>query len=28
VRLWLGIEKPVIMRSHAGRQAISSTANK
>jgi hypothetical protein len=28
VRLWLGIEKPVIMRQHAGRQAILSTANK
>jgi hypothetical protein len=28
VRLWLGIEKPVIMRQRAGRQAILSTANK
>jgi hypothetical protein len=27
VRLWLGPKKPVIMRRHAGRQAISSTAN-
>jgi hypothetical protein len=28
VRLWLGIEKPVIMRQHAGRQAKLSTVNK